>query len=190
MNHTTVATVMTRHIATAVPDTPYRELVGQLLAHDIDAIPVIDPTGRPLGVVTEHDLFAKLEHHGGADPAPLFARRRTRARRAKAAGLTAADVMTTPAPTIDHHATLGAAIATLADADLRRLCVTDNNGYLVGTLSRRDTLSVFLRADTAIHNNLHQRLNHPATRDQTIAVDVAHGVVTLTGTVPLRSLAE
>jgi len=46
MRESTVADVMTRHVITAVPDTPFKELVRMLLAHDIDALPVIDSAGR------------------------------------------------------------------------------------------------------------------------------------------------
>ncbi|HVK21627.1 MAG TPA: CBS domain-containing protein [Actinokineospora sp.] len=190
MNHVTVATVMTSRVATAVPDTPYRELVGLLLAHDIDLLPVIDVMGRPVGVVTDHELFAKLEHHGGTDPPPLFGGRRVRVRRTQAAGVTAAAVMSTPAPTVSHDATLGGAIRALSDSDRRHLCVVDDSGYLVGTLSRRDVLRVFLRSDAVIHHDLEHRLNDPARCHHPIGIDVTDGVVALTGTLAVRSLTE
>jgi CBS domain-containing protein len=56
-----------------VADTPFKELVGTMIARDMDALVVIDPAGRPVGVVTEADVLTKLEFHGGADYPPLLA---------------------------------------------------------------------------------------------------------------------
>ena len=80
MGEPTVAEVMTRQVITAVSDTPFKELAGAMLAHGIDVLPVIDIDGRPLGVVSEADVMTKLEFHGGADPAPVLASPRCRAR--------------------------------------------------------------------------------------------------------------
>ncbi|MBP2328810.1 CBS-domain-containing membrane protein [Kibdelosporangium banguiense] len=68
MDEPTVGAVMTRQVITAVYDTPFKELAGAMLAHGIDALPVIDSSGRPIGVVSEADILTKLEFHGGADP--------------------------------------------------------------------------------------------------------------------------
>jgi CBS domain-containing protein len=42
-----------------VADTPFKELVGTMIARDMDALVVIDPAGRPVGVVTEADVLTK-----------------------------------------------------------------------------------------------------------------------------------
>ncbi|RSM85282.1 CBS domain-containing protein [Kibdelosporangium aridum] len=80
MGEPTVAEVMTRQVITAVPDTPFKELAGAMLAHGIDVLPVVDLDGRPLGVVSEADVMTKLEFHGGADPTPMLAGPRCRSR--------------------------------------------------------------------------------------------------------------
>ncbi len=67
MPEPTVATFTNPQVITAAPDTPFRELVGTMIAHDLDAVPVIDLTGRPLGVVTDADMHTKLEFHNGTD---------------------------------------------------------------------------------------------------------------------------
>lgn len=48
--------------------------------------------------------------------------------------------MTTPAITVPAHATIGTATRQLTDTHLRRLCVLDNTGRLIGILARRDLL--------------------------------------------------
>lgn len=61
----TVASVMTTNVVTALPDTPFRELVAAMADNEVSALPVIDGDGRPIGVVSEADLLAKQEFRGG-----------------------------------------------------------------------------------------------------------------------------
>jgi len=66
---------------------------------------------------------------------------------------------------------------------VRRLPVVDEDGKLVGIVSRRDLLSVFLRPDTHIVHDVRQILDEiPLSDPQQVTVAVHHGVVTLTGT--------
>jgi hypothetical protein len=62
-------------------------------------------------------VLAKLEFHDGANPPPLLAGTRCRARWHNSSGLTAADLMTTPAATIPEHAL--PPVAASAGATLR-----------------------------------------------------------------------
>jgi CBS domain-containing protein len=144
MREPTVAEVMTRAVATAVSDTPFREIVSAMIGSGVSALPVIDPAGRPIGVVGEADVLAKLEFHCGADAPPLLASARTRARWHKSSARTAADLMTTPATTISTEAPLRAAVRRLASAQLRQLCVVDRTDRLVGVLAHPDALRLFL----------------------------------------------
>ena len=190
MREPTVAELMTRQVISAVPHTPFKELVGCILAHDISALPVIDTTGRPIGVVAEADLLAKLEFHGGADQAPLLASSRCRARWRKASALIAADLMTTPALTIPPDTPVSTAAHLLADHQLRQLCIVDSAGFLIGVLTRRDPLRLFLRGDRAIHADVEHALAHATRTSRRIAVCVVDGTVTLSGALPLRSTVE
>lgn len=190
MDEPTVALLMTRHVITVVPDTPFRELVGTMIVHDLDALPVIDLAGRPVGVVTEADTLAKMEFHGGTDYPPMLAGSRCRARWRKSSGLTAADLMTTPAATTTADAALTAAVRALSTDGVRRLYVVDSTGRLVGELTRHDILHLFLRGDSAIHADIERDAVVLTRRDRQVTVHVADGVVTLRGTVALRSTAE
>jgi CBS domain-containing protein len=67
----------------------------------------------------------------------------------KAAGLTAADVMTSPAVTVSTGTALPQVARRLAPAGVRRLVVVDD-GRLVGVVARRDLLRIFLRGDPDI----------------------------------------
>ncbi len=70
MAEMTVASVMTKDVVTAVPETPFRELVATMAEKSVSALPVVDKQGRPIGVVSEADVLAKQEFHGGGDEQP------------------------------------------------------------------------------------------------------------------------
>lgn len=188
MREPAVADVMTREVITAVPDTPFRELVGILLVHDLSAIPVIDLAGRPIGVVTDVDTLTKLEYHDGNDYPPLFAGAHCRARWRKSSGVTALDLMTTPAPVTAATAPLSRALHALATAD--QLCVVDDTGLLTGTLTRHDALRLLLRSDRAIQADIERTARVPSPETRCVTIEVVDGVVTLSGRLRLRSTAE
>jgi CBS domain-containing protein len=71
---------------------------------------------------------------------PLFRGRRQRHDRAKAAGATAAELMTTPAVTIGPDAGVAEAARLLHRRGIKRLPVVDPAGPLLGIVSRSDLL--------------------------------------------------
>lgn len=187
----TVGSVMTKKTVTARPDTPFKELVALMGEHGVSGLPVVD-AGKPVGVVTEADTLAKQEYRGGTMPRPWFARRARRARWQKSAGLTATDLMTTPAVTIEESAPVSAAARLLAEKRIRRLCVVNEAGELTGVVSRRDVIGTFLRPDDDIRTDIvehvfkHGMWLFPGT----LEVTVTEGVATLTGTVECRTTAQ
>ena len=91
--------------------------------------------------------------------------------------------MTSPAVTIGPDATVYAAARLMTERQVGRLPVTDEDGKLVGIVSRRDLISVFLRADADIAADIRRVLDdillaRPGEAD----VSVCNGIVTLTGT--------
>ncbi|HEX4815469.1 CBS domain-containing protein [Nonomuraea sp. NPDC049480] len=66
----------------------------------------------------------------------------------KAAGHTAADLMTTPAVTISASASTVRAIQIMDESGVKRLIVVDADGRLEGVVSRRDLLRMYLHAMT------------------------------------------
>lgn len=128
MREPTVAQIMTTRVVTAMRDTPFRELASLLTSSAVGAVPVIDTAGRPLGLVTETDLLAKLEFHGGVGLPPLFANGDTRKRWRKAAAVTAAGLLTEPAACVRADVALSGAVRVLAGCRLPLLCVVDDAG--------------------------------------------------------------
>lgn len=189
MREPTVASVMTTPVVTAGPDMVFKDLVALLAESQISAIPIVDSTGHPIGVVSEADVLTKQEFHGGTDALPWWAGRRRKARWHKATGFTATDLMTTPVLTIGVDEPVAAAIRQLADKRVRRLFVVDADGVLIGVLARHDVLSMFLRSDNEIRADIEELVLRKGMWliPGEVSVGVADGVATLEGALEHRS---
>ena len=56
-----VAEIMTRTVISVTPETTIADAAGLLLKHRISGLPVVDPKGAVVGVVTEGDLLRRTE---------------------------------------------------------------------------------------------------------------------------------
>ncbi|MEV0159104.1 CBS domain-containing protein [Nonomuraea fuscirosea] len=187
----TVADVMTDKVVAVSAATPFKEIAETLISGGISAVPVTDDDNHVLGMVSEADLLRKEEfreqyYREGYRP-PLRARLRHPKGRQKAEGDTAAELMTTPAVTVSPKAS-----ARLMDGHgVKRLVVVDYDGRLVGIVSRRDLVKLFLRGDEAIaaevRDDVLDRSLWVDTGD--VRVDVRQGVVTLSGRMERRTEA-
>ncbi len=190
--HRTVADVMTSRVHVASPETPFKLLVRLIEENRISAVPIVDHEGIPVGVVSESDLLFKEGRGELASKTDLLHRRRYQTQRAKAEGLVAFDVMTSPPITIRADSRLVEAARLTQERNVRCLIVVDERGKISGIVSRSDLLQVFLRSDEELLEeivaNLIPRLmltlQHPVT------VDVHDNVVTLRGEVDRKSDAE
>lgn len=189
MQHRSVHDVMTQEVVTAGPDTPFKEIATLFHRNDITAIPVVDDQRRPVGMVSEADLIRKEavlpDVEGGTPGRWLDPRDRARAEAETAGGL-----MTSPAVTARAGWSIPEAARAMDRHKVKRLPVVDEAGRLVGIVSRRDLLQVFLRHDAAIrqeidHDVLGQTLWLAPGDVRTVVQD---GVVTLTGRLPRRSM--
>ena len=178
-----VSDVMTTSVVTVDRITPYQEIDRLLTEHRISGMPVLKMGREVVGVVTEADLLAaEDETNRRARMASSIGGRRLH-RKQPHASLTAGTLMTAPAITIGPDATIPAAARLMNTHHIRRLPVVDEDGKLVGIVSRRDLLSVFLRPDADIIHDVRQVLDEiPVTDPKDVIVTVHHGVVTLTGT--------
>jgi CBS-domain-containing membrane protein len=187
-----VESVMTAKVVTAMPSTPFRELVDLLARNRISALPVVDQDAKLVGIVSEADLLVKEGYpHGGDDAGALEALRHRR-RFGKAAGCCASEVMTRRVVTVPLGAEVAATARLMVRLGVKRLPVVDDQGRLAGIVTRGDLLKVFLRPDPAIswevrHDLLDARMG-AAARD--IHVEVRHGVVRLSGRAERRSQVE
>lgn len=187
MREPTVSSVMTTPVITVAPETSFKDVVAILTGNGISAVPVVGPRGSLIGVVSEADVLPKQEFHGGTDPVPHGVPRR-RVRWFRALGLCAAEVMTTPVMTIEPGAPVTLAARRMAEKRVRRLFVVDGD-ELVGVVSRRDVLGMFLRPDSEIRADVEERVlrRELDVTPATVRVDVRDGVVTVGGQLERRS---
>ena len=178
-----VSDVMTTSVVTVDRITPYQEIDRLLTQHKISGMPVLKIGREVAGVVSEADLLAAEDETSRQARMASSAGRRWRLRPQPHVNLTAGTLMTAPAITINPDATIPAAARLMNTHHVRRLPVVDEDGKLVGIVSRRDLLSVFLRPDNNIIGDVRQILDEiPVTDPQQVIATVHHGVVTLTGT--------
>ncbi|MFC7548885.1 CBS domain-containing protein [Plantactinospora sp. GCM10030261] len=183
-----VADVMTREVVTVAPDTGYQLVADLLVGNQISAVPVVDPERRVLGIVSEADLMARLEGADRRSSHPLTARR-LHAARDRSRGNTAADLMSAPAVTISRDASVTAAARLIDVTGVKRLPVVDENGRLVGIVSRRDLVSLYAQPDEQIRAAVLDTLAALWIEPGTVEVTVDRGVVALRGQVDRTSTA-
>jgi CBS domain-containing protein len=179
MRHRTVDEVMTREVVRVAPQTGFRAIVDLLRDYDITAVPVVDPDGRPLGVVSEADLLRTLAAQD--DPGSLLP-----AGSPEQGGAdTAQALMTSPAGCTTPAASVVAAARLMARHQVKRLLVVDDTGRLVGLVSRADLLGVFLRSDQEIRREILEDVlvTIEGVSPAAVGVEVAQGRVTLSGTI-------
>jgi CBS-domain-containing membrane protein len=190
MSRWNVADVMTIGAISVQEDTPFKEIVDLLEAHEINAVPVVDKFDRVVGVVSSADLVPKIEFAGDDDHLRLFENRHTRQARGKAHATAAGELMNAPAVTVMSTTSVVAAARIMETDELKRLPVVDDMGRLIGMVTRRDLLKVFLRTDDDIRREIvAEALDGLVGVEQSqVRVEVDDGVVTLLGEVERGSL--
>ncbi|MFJ3306689.1 CBS domain-containing protein [Streptomyces sp. NPDC086549] len=183
-----VSDVMTPTVVAVGRDAPFKDIVKLMEQWKVSALPVLEGEGRVVGVVSEADLLPKEEFRD-SDP-DRFTQLRGLSDLAKAGGLTAEELMSTPAVTVHADATLAEAARIMARRKIKRLPVVNEVGMLEGVVSRADLLKVFLREDEDLTEEVrHEVIDHlfPLSADH-IQVEASEGVVTLTGWVESTAL--
>ncbi|MFJ3921779.1 CBS domain-containing protein [Streptomyces sp. NPDC090022] len=178
MKHIKVADLMTDKVVSVTKDTAFKDVAKLLAQYDISGVPVLDDEDRVLGVVSQTDLLAgaspntRPDPHSGAPTAP------------PAAG----DLMSTPAITVHAEEAAADAARLMTRRGIERLPVVDVEDRLVGIVTRRDLLRMFLRPDAEIRRRVHDVLGDVAgVPVGDVETHVVDGIVTLDGTVQRQS---
>ena len=183
---------MTSQVHVARPLTPFKRLVQLIEENKISAVPIVDEQGIPIGIVSESDLLLKERRHElEFEPSRLHPLRR-REQRAKAVGVVASEIMSTPPITIRSDTALAQAARLMQERKVRRLVVVDERGKIVGIVSRSDLLQVFLRTDAELRDDVLSTIipSMLLSAPEEVQVAVRWNVVTLTGEVDRKSDAE
>jgi CBS domain-containing protein len=125
-----VADLMTIDPVVVAVDASIEDAEELLRRHRITGLPVVDPDGRLVGVISQTDLLylalpsvqGLIRHHER--------------------GIRVGEVMSTPPVTIDGAATLVAAARLMTEDRLHRLVATDANGRPIGVISAMDFVAL------------------------------------------------
>ena len=119
---------MQRPVVAATTGASLRDLATQLVKNGFSGMPIADPDGRVLGVVTESDIIRTL-----------IAGKRLE-------NLTAGEVMTGPPITVEVEAPIEEVMKQLEENRIVRVPVTDHD-KLVGIISRGDIIRAILEPE-------------------------------------------
>lgn len=157
-----VGDVMNREVLTLSEDNTVRDAIMQFLQAGISGAPVVDSTGRLVGVISETDIILEEPESerdggrpmrygpmadmlmamqggmpgGGADLQRLH----------EFLGLTVGEVMTSSPVSCSPSNLAVEAAATMVAAQVNRLPVTDEDGMVVGIITRGDVLQAMIFA--------------------------------------------
>ncbi len=191
-----VADVMTSSVVAVRRTAEFKDIVEVMRRRRVSAFPVLDDGDRVIGVVSEADLLPREAY-----PVRLASpRRRERAERgeeaatarpAKARAMTAQELMTSPAITVTGDTPVTEAARIMHARHVKRLPVVDEEGRLLGVVSRIDLLGVYDRPDTQIRDEVieHVIIGEFGCDPRELTVTVSAGVVTITGRVGRADLA-
>jgi CBS domain-containing protein len=189
MRHYQVRDVMTADPMTVTPAAPLKRVAEILVKARVGVVPVLTPQGRVAGVVAEGDLLRKEQLQ--QDPEGRHSVHLPyRTRRDIATAETAGELMNRY-PAAAPAGTSVAEAARLMDRHGSRfLLVTGEDGRLLGVVTARDLLRVFLRSDTVIKAEISQDVlgRSLGTDPVLVQVDVTDGVVRLTGELERKSM--
>ncbi|PWH15950.1 MAG: hypothetical protein DDG60_05015 [Anaerolineae bacterium] len=137
-----VEEVMTREVETLSPEMTVAAAWQKMLETLIKAMPVVDNSGQVLGMVTDEDLLERAGLQQRLSVAerldkPLLDEEIARLRQSP---LRVADVMSKPPITAQAREPLGLAAMRMAKHGIKRLPVLNDQGQLMGVLSRVDIL--------------------------------------------------
>lgn len=144
--------LMTKDVIVVSPGTPTRAIARLLLDHAISAVPVVDASGAPIGMVSEGDLIGRAEADREArrdwwlalaaekdEVAPkLLARLKNEEQ-------TARDIMSAPVVTVEETTDASEIARLLAAYRIKRVPVI-HDGRITGIVSRADILRAFAAA--------------------------------------------
>jgi CBS domain-containing protein len=141
----TVADVMSRDPIVVRSETPLNEAIKILAERRISGLPVVDDAGKLVGIISETDLM--WQETGVTPPAyimfldsVIYLQNPATYERDlhKALGQTVGEVMSRDPITISPEKTLTQAARVMHDKNVHRLPVLDDEGQVIGILTRGD----------------------------------------------------
>lgn len=147
MDNLTAADIMTSPVITIGPDATVRELAKILADNKISGVPVVDADNKLRGIVSEKDLIVQdaelhFPHYIQIFDGVIYldSVRRFEQRFRKAFAARVADVMTAEPITVKPETSLREVATLMADEDVNRIPVVNDEGHVLGIVARGDVL--------------------------------------------------
>lgn len=139
---TPVTAVMASPVVTVDAQTPVRDLLRLFVAGGIGAVPVVNPGGELVGVVSKTDVLrAVYEDPSCAGPAGAATSEVESDLPARNSVVRASDLMTPSPLTVPESASVAEAASIMASEHVHRLFVAGQAGALTGVVSAMDVVS-------------------------------------------------
>lgn len=151
----TVAEIMDREPATVSPGDSIQDVIETMQTNDLPGLPVVDEARKVLGIVTESDLVISnedadfhLPHYVNIMGGIVFleSTKHWEERAKKAFAATAEDMMTPDPITVGPDEPAEHAGRLISEKKHNRLPVVDDEGRLVGVVTRVDVLAALTGA--------------------------------------------
>jgi CBS domain-containing protein len=110
--------IMTSKVCTISPEASVQEIAQLLSQHRISGAPVVDSTGKIIGIVTEADIISKVNREG----------------------MRVSDIMSHEIIAVDEETPVGDIAQLLSERKIKRVPVV-RDGKLVGIVSRADIVN-------------------------------------------------
>ena len=193
-NKTTVDDVMSRAVVTVAPSDTIHSAAARLTDHEISGAPVVE-RDELVGIVSEADLIrgafppARIDRPGSFKHAVRLLLRGRGALFVEDTSV--ASLMTENVVTVRPTTTISEAAATMDGTGVKRLPVVDDEGHLIGIISRADLVETIARTDHELTLAVLAaiRLLGEETVDD-VTVDVENGIVTLSGTADRKTTRD
>jgi CBS domain-containing protein len=189
--HMKLRDLMTRDVITIGPDASLKEAARRMIEAGISGLPVTTDAGSLVGIITEADFVSTEAGR----------------RREKRAGLLRLvykdvelpthermvdEVMSTDLVVLGPEADHAEAARLMQSEGIKRIPVVDDDGRLVGLVSRSDVLRIFARSDQEIIDEIQDHVIGDILWIDPKRLDIqcAEGNVVLRGRLETRSDAE
>jgi CBS domain-containing protein len=186
-----VIDLMTADVLTASPDENLKVAARRMVRAGVSGLPVVEG-GRLVGIITEADFVEQTAERSEGRERRLLDVLIGDRDSDEVEALLVRNVMTERPHVVYPGASLGEAARIMAHHGVKRLPVVDEEGAVLGIISRADIVAAFVRPDDVIEDEiLEDVVRRTLLLDTgTVEVEVVEGVVTVRGSVPTRSDAR
>lgn len=146
--------IMTQDVIMVREDDTVEKCANLLITHDLSGLPVLDLNHKIIGIVTEGDLIRRasrikgppaLEELGGIFYLETPKQFMNELKRTM--GNLVRDIMTKDVITVKADEEIETAATLLVQKKIKRLPVIDNEGNLIGIVSRKDIMNHLFHAN-------------------------------------------